>query len=322
MNDRKYFINFGMDEDVVKDVRKKLTYIKSCGNFTGEKENKIYFEKYKVKNEKGRIVISHGFTECIEKYMEIIYYFTREGYSVFIMEHRGHGRSGNLGANDNTQINVEKFDYYIKDLKHFIDKEVRMSNSKNLYLFAHSMGGTIGAMFIEKYPQYFTKAILSSPMLQIAIGKVPGFIARILAKLALIFGKGDDFILGNMPYDSTYDFFLASTSNESRYNYYYREIVGNNKIQRGGGSFRWLYESLNAIKYILKKENVRKIKCKVLLFQAGKDDLVGDGGIRKFSRRCETCNLIKFEKAKHELYLENNDILEEYLDLIFNFLEN
>lgn len=322
MSNKKYFMNFGMDEDIVEDVRKKLIYIKTCGNFTGEKGNKIYFEKYKVKNERGRIVISHGFTECIEKYMEIIYYFTREGYSVFIMEHRGHGRSGNLGANDKSQINVEKFDYYIKDLKCFIDNEVKIRKNKSLFLFAHSMGGTIGTMFIEKYPQYFSKVILSSPMLQIAIGKVPGVIARFVARLALIFGKGDDFILGNVPYDGTYDFFLASTSNESRYNYYYREIVGNNKIQRGGGSFRWLYESLNAIKYALKKGNIGRIKSKVLLFQAGNDGLVGYGGIKKFAKRCKTCKLIKFKNAKHELYLENNDILEEYLDSIFEFLEN
>ena len=31
--------------------------------------------------------------------------------------------------------------------------------------------------------------------------------------------------------------------------------------------------------------------------------------------------LIKFNNAKHEIYLENNDILEKYLDIIFQFLE-
>lgn len=40
------------------------------------------------------------------------------------MEHRGHGRSGKLGVKDNTQVNVENFNYYIEDLKKFIDKIV------------------------------------------------------------------------------------------------------------------------------------------------------------------------------------------------------
>lgn len=320
MINEKYIMNFGMDEDVVCDVKKKLSYIKSCGNFRGEKNNKIYFEKYKVKNEKGRIVISHGFTECIEKYYELIYYFTSEGYSTFIMEHRGHGRSGCLGKN-NTQINVEDFNYYVNDLKLFIDKEVLINKKKELFLFSHSMGGAIGIMFLEKYPEYFRKAILSSPMLEISVGKVPNFLARTLAKFQLLMGKGDKFILGNMPYDSTYDFFLASTSNESRYEYYYREIVGNENLQRGGGSYRWLYESLKAIKNILKKKNINKINAEVILFQSGRDNLVGARGINKFIKGCNKAKLIKFNKAKHEIYLENNDILEKYLDTIFEFLE-
>ncbi|MDV4150963.1 alpha/beta hydrolase [Clostridium sp. AL.422] len=322
MNKRKYLVNFGMDEDIVEDIRKVLGYIKIHGTFIGENNNKIYYEKYKVRNEKGRIVICHGFTECIEKYIEIIYYFTREGYSTFIMEHRGHGRSGCLGVADNTQINIEDFNYYINDLKLFIDKEVLKNNKKKLFLFAHSMGGTIGSMFLEKYPDYFSKAILSSPMFQIAIGNVPKFLAITLAKFEVAMGKGDEFILGNMPYDSTYNFFLASTSNENRYEYYYREIVGNRKLQRGGGSYRWLYESLKATNYILKKKHINNIKAEIILFQSGRDDLVGARGIREFAKKCDKSKVIKFDKAKHEIYLENNDILEDYLDIIFEFLEN
>ncbi len=320
MKKRKYILNFGMDEDVVEDVKRKLSYIKSYGSFIGSENAKIYFEKYKVRNEKGRIVISHGFTEYIEKYRELIYYFTREGYSTFIMEHRGHGRSGCLGRN-NTQINIEDFNYYVNDLKLFIDKEVLRNKNENLFLFSHSMGGAIGIMFLEKYPKYFSKAILSSPMLEISVGKVPAFLARSLAKIKILIGKGDEFILGNMPYDSTYDFFLASTSNESRYTYYYREIIGNSKLQRGGGSYRWLYESLKAIKNISKRKNISKINAEVILFQSGRDDLVGARGISKFIKKCDKAMLVKFNKAKHEIYLENNDILEKYLDIIFEFLE-
>lgn len=40
---------------------------------------------------KAAIVISHGFTECMPKYYEMIYYFAKAGYSVYMVEHRGHG---------------------------------------------------------------------------------------------------------------------------------------------------------------------------------------------------------------------------------------
>lgn len=318
---REYFYNFGMDEDIVDEVKKRLSYIKESGYFIGENNIKIYYEKYKAKNQIGKIVISHGFTECIEKYREIIYYFIKEGYSVFIMEHRGHGRSGRLGKKHESQINIEDFNYYVNDFKVFIDKIV-IKNMDKIYLYSHSMGGAIGVMFLEKYPGIFKKAILSCPMLEIAIGNIPNFIARFIAKISILLGKGDEFIFGNMPFESTYDFILASTSNEFRYNVYYREIISNEKIQRGGGSFRWLHESLKSFKYIFKKENLEKIDIPILIFQAGKDSLVGARGENKFSRKCKSCELVRFEDGKHELYLENDDILIPYLEKIFNFLRD
>ena len=106
MEKREYFINFGMNEDVVEMVKDKLDDIKVTGNLKGELDNKMYYEIYKINDDIGGIVISHGFTECIEKYREFIYYLTREGYSVYIMEHRGHGRSGELGKLH--PLNVQK----------------------------------------------------------------------------------------------------------------------------------------------------------------------------------------------------------------------
>lgn len=36
-------------------------------------------------------------------------------------------------------------------------------------LFAHSMGGCVGALYLEKYPETFKKAVLSSPMMRMAL---------------------------------------------------------------------------------------------------------------------------------------------------------
>ena len=44
------------------------------------------------------------------------------------------------------------------------------SGEQKLFLFAHSMGGAIGADFLEEYPEYFNSAILSAPMFQVNTG--------------------------------------------------------------------------------------------------------------------------------------------------------
>ena len=135
---------------------------KTTGYFEGCNNKKLYYAGFTADKTKAVIIISHGHREFIERYYELIYYFLKNNYSVFIAEHRGHARSEHLGL-DKSQIHVEKFQYYIDDIKTFIDKIVlKKISNKPLFLFAHSMGGGIGTGFLEKYPEYFKCAVLSA----------------------------------------------------------------------------------------------------------------------------------------------------------------
>ena len=66
---------------------------RQTGYFERIKGAKIYYEHYHSDHPKGVIVISHGFTESIRKYYESIYYMLQAGYSVWGLDHRGHGNS-------------------------------------------------------------------------------------------------------------------------------------------------------------------------------------------------------------------------------------
>lgn len=60
-------------------------------------------------------LISHGFTETSEKYKELIYYFLRGGYHVYIPEHCGHGHSYRL-VEDPSLVHVDCYKRYVADL--------------------------------------------------------------------------------------------------------------------------------------------------------------------------------------------------------------
>ncbi|WP_394896138.1 alpha/beta fold hydrolase [Clostridium baratii] len=271
-------------------------------------------------NEKGRVVISHGFSECIDKFTEMIYYFTEMGYSVYAIEHRGHGRSGSLSKTHKNQINVEKFKYYVDDLKTFLDKIV-VEKDTDLYLYAHSMGGAIGTMFLEEYNGYFKKAILSAPMMEIKTGDFPKWIAYIISSLYILAGKGDKYLFGQGPFDGKYDLEGAGTSNKYRYENHLEELKNNEYIQRSGGSFKWMFESLKASDKIIKKKNVQKINVPILLFQSGRDTFVKDRGQNKFCERAKNCKKVRFENAKHEVFGEDDETLMKYLKIIKEFLD-
>ncbi|MDO5520037.1 MAG: alpha/beta hydrolase [bacterium] len=294
---------------------------KQTGYITGQKNASLYYEKYVKEDAKGSVVISHGNGENLEKYDEMIYYFLNMGYSVYGIEHRGHARSGRLGV-DNYQIYVESFDYYYKDLKTFVDQIVIPSSGKeNLYLFAHSMGGGIGARFLEVYPDVFDAAILSAPMLEINTGSVPPFFAKLLASGASITPFKNKYVMGDGIFNPDYNFAGCHTKSEVRYTRAWETRIANPALQTGGNSYQWLNESFNATKKATSSSEAKKVKVPVLLFQAGQDTLVEDGGQNTFAKYAKDCYVIRFEHAKHEMWGEKDETLRIYLNRVFSFLD-
>lgn len=299
---RKYIYKYGEKKEDVEIVENMLNRMRNSGTFKGENFANIYYEKYIVEESDKAIVICHGFSECIEKYHEIIYYFLNEGFSVYIMEHRGHGRSGCLSKSCNTQVEVESFDYYVKDLKTFLNevvlKDKRFNN--NLYLFAHSMGGAIGTIFLENNHGYFKKVILNSPILM---------------------GKGENFIFGQKPFEEEENLEASGTSDKLRHGLYHKFLLENPILRRGGGSIHWYKEAARATDCLMKKRNIERIDTPILLFKSEFDSYVDTKFHDEFKKVAKYCELIEVKGSKHEGFFEKDEILYDYLDKIFKFLE-
>ena len=318
---KEYISEKNYKEDMRKKVEPYLKKNLKNGYLLGMKDSKLYYEKFIVENPKANIVICHGFGECTEKYYELIYYFMLEGYSAFIIQHRGHGRSQRLGI-DQWQINVENFNYYIEDFKKFIDEIViPSSRNKELLLFAHSMGGGIGTVFLEEYTNYFKAAVLSSPMHEIDTGKIPKTLAEIISRSMKIFGMEKRYIPGQTPYIEKKGLNSNATSSRKRYEYLCEKIRNNKAYQCGGSSVLWYLESLRATKNLVKKENASKVKIPVLLLQTEHDTYVKPEAQNKFAAYAQNCELVKVKGAKHESYFEKDEITFNVLEKILMFYE-
>ena len=318
---KEYIYQTNYKEDMLNKVEPYLKNKLKNGYILGKENLKLYYEKFIVEKPKANIVICHGLREFTEKYYELIYYFLQEGYSVFIIEHRGHGHSQRLGI-DNSQVNVEKFDYYVEDFKKFIDEIViPESKNKSLLLFAHSMGGGIDTIFLEKYTNYFKAAVLSSPMHEMNTGKSPKILANIVSMGMKLCGKGKMYLPGQRPYSGKKNFSSSSTSCKERHEYLQDKIKKNNIYHSGGISALWYLESLKATKILIKKENASKVKIPTLLFQAQYDTHVIPKGQNKFASYAKNCELIHVNGSKHESYFEIDEIVFPVLDKVLLFYE-
>lgn len=317
----KYFIT---EDNYIKNMKTKvepyLSKFRKSGFLKADEKIKLYYETFILKNPKASIVISHGNWESIEKYKELIYYFLIEGFSVYFVEHRGYGRSGFLGKADKYQVYVDNFDNYVDDFKKFIDSIVlKNKKDEDIFLYAHSMGGTIGVRFLEKYPEYFKCAVLNSPMLMMETGSVPPAAASIIASLNVILKRDGRYVINQKPYEDKYDFENASTTSKGRYDYLYKVTSENEKLHRGGISYGWLNAATNMTSEITNGKNVKKIDIPILMFQAGHDTLVREDGQTKFIKNSKTCTAVKVEDAKHSIFIEKDNILKPYMKRVIKF---
>lgn len=310
------------EEEMDSTVLPYLEKHKKEGYFQTEGEIPIRYQTFLTEDAKAVIVISHGFGEFMEKYSEMIYYFLKKGYGVCILEHRGHGGSGretdNLG-----KVHVKDMNVYVEDFHNFLkDIVIPVAGGKKLYLFAHSMGGCIGALFLEKYPGYFEKAILNAPMMTFKTTDYPSNVAKVTGKLMCLLGQGNSYVFGQGDFSNEYAFEKSCISSEARYSYYFHMRSENKHYQNSGATFQWLNSAFHGTDDVRKKENLKKISCPVLVFQAEDDQYVTDYGEYYFVNHVEQAKLIYVKGAKHEIFQSGNDIIIPYYNKVFQFYDD
>lgn len=277
------------------------------------------------------IVIASGYGESFIKYREIIYDLWHQGFQVYILDHRGQGLSGRLLSRPSSAPAdlladkrlhdmgyVDDFENFVADLKTFVDREAKASNT-HLFLLGHSMGGAIASLYLEKYSFDFAAAALSAPMHQPDLSPIPNQACWLLR-----LGPGKGYVWGHGPYHSrAFRSDSELTNSRVRYGILKRgELDRHPQAQLGGPSFHWAHEACLAANRSVVQAN--QIKVDVLLFQAGQDRIVKSDGQRRFcavmnATQIQSCFLHHVEGARHELLIEEDRYRNRVLKDMISF---
>jgi acylglycerol lipase len=153
------------------------------GKFEGHGNLALYYQSWlPVEAPKAILLLAHGYAEHSGRYTNIVNYFVPKGYTVYGLDHRGHGRSEGLRGY------VEQFSYYLDDLKTFFDIVRGKHRNAKLFLVGHSMGGTIATAYAVHYQHEFDGLILSGAGLKADIGFLP-VLTAIVQMLSLLLPK-------------------------------------------------------------------------------------------------------------------------------------
>jgi lysophospholipase len=295
------------------------------GTFTGVDGVQISYMTFVQEHEVGAIVISSGRTESYVKYKELIFDLGRHGYSVYIHDHRGQGYSGRI-LDHHQKGHVNKFEDYVSDLDTFVRTVVLSKPHQKLFLLGHSMGGGIATLYIERHPNVFQAAALSSPM--------HGPAVRILgsSKAGCLWFRATDWLCSNCwaglladPYEPTPFTDNEYTHSETRYQHLLKTYQEHEPVQLGGPTRGWCGEACAASATMLK--NTKAIQIPVLVLQAGADSAVTPEAQDTFCRNlkeetgtpCYGGTPKRFEGAKHELFIESDKYRIPAISAILDF---
>ncbi|MFT8705115.1 alpha/beta fold hydrolase [Bifidobacterium aquikefiricola] len=274
---------------------------------------------------RGAVVISHGLTEFAEKFNELAWYFLLAGYSVCIIEHRGHGQSARDVA-DPDLVWIDDWNRYAEDMSYFCSQIAQeYADGLPLCLFAHSMGGGIGAAVLEQRPTIFDKAVLSSPMIAPRTG-LPNWLAAAFVSSACAAGFSKRMAPGQRPFVASARVQDVENVSASRANWFHALRMNNMRRHTSAPTYGWVRESLKLSHSVLQPGMCARIETPVLVFQSGNDDYVLNPPQNRFVQQVRDggcpAELIRVDNGPHELYSMPNPAMGPYIDRMISFFND
>lgn len=101
----------------------------------------LFWQCWLPKQPQAAVVVVHGFVEHSGRYAELAEALVDRQWAVFAFDHRGHGRSAG------EPVLVARFEQLTDDLDRFCRLVRRQCPVVPLFVFGHSMGGTVAGLY-------------------------------------------------------------------------------------------------------------------------------------------------------------------------------
>jgi lysophospholipase len=192
------------------------------------------------------------------------------------------------------------------------------------YLYAHSMGGAVAALYLAQHQGFFQKAVLSSPMIAMQYKGVPRFLGYAACAVLRLFGRGKKRFVGmsEAPLPEAECVERSEAQSAARFEAYRRLKLSEPRFRASRPCVKWVHEALRCTRSILKRGAPEGISIPVRIYAAEREALVLEAPQRAFAARLPRGEFRLVAGAKHEIYFAGDEILHPYMREVLEFFGN
>jgi len=163
--------------------------------FDGINGTKLYYQTWTPDDPKGLVMVIHGYAEHSGRYRNVVDTLVPDGYTVWALDHRGHGKS------EGRRCYVNRFTDFLEDVEIF-EKIARGAHPKlPVHVVGHSMGSLIANHYVaSREIQNYKSLTLSGtgaapgPAVNAFLLLISKILSAVAPKLSLANGLDPNFI--------------------------------------------------------------------------------------------------------------------------------
>jgi lysophospholipase len=262
---------------------------------------------------RGTVCIFPGRAEFIEKYFEVVGELRRRGFAVAILDWRGQGGSSRLTRNP-LKGHINDFAEYEEDLSHFMKAVVLPDCPAPYFALGHSMSAMVLFNAATKRGSWFTRMVMTAPMIRIAGLPMPEGMCRRLTDGLTMFGFGKRAVPGSQERFRQDQAFEGNTltSDRERFLRNLSVLQAAPELAIEAPTIGWLKAALEAIHRVDNDKFAPRIRVPVLMLAASDDQIVVSKAIEALAIRLRAGSQIVLRGARHEILQERDPIREQF----------
>jgi lysophospholipase len=266
---------------------------------------------------RGTFVLLGGRGDFIERYFETTQDLLARGFAVVTLDMRGQGGSERLAADPYRDV-TRSFREFDEDLRTLMEDAVLPHCPPPYYGLGHSTGGHVLLRNLRSR-NWFSRAVLVSPLLGIDYGAWPGPAVSLLVTAMWLTRQGRIFLPGVRKRPFTRSDFPGNplTSDKRRWMRDCATLEAAPQLGLGGPTFAWLRAARRSLREIAR---MRKPTAPVLIVAAGADRIVSNQAIREAAATIPGIALTMIPDAAHEILNERDDIRRQFLAALDSFI--